>query len=361
MVAAIENASRERFVVLDGMRGLAALAVITDHVPSAVSDMLPGKYLAVDFFFVLSGFVLAHVYGEKFRQGMPVLTFMRIRLIRLYPLYLAGAGLGAALALTHVATGWHDYTTFSQVAGAVAFAIFMIPCPPPLTWWGSPYALNGPSWSLFFELFSNVIFGFFGARLTPKICLGLAAIGGVLLVPSALHFGRLDGGYAWENFLVGFPRVTFGFFVGAWIYQSRVFERAPVLPAWVAFAALLGVFMVPATGLYRALFDLIAVLLLFPALVTVSAGSQAQGTLMRLSATIGLLSYGVYILHVPLWGWIELASQWLQRDMLGLVNLAATALAALVAAAVLDVVYDKPARAWLTRRFARAPGRAVVR
>lgn len=360
MVSAVESISNERFVLLDGMRGLAALAVITDHVPSVLSDLMPGRYLAVDFFFVLSGFVLAHVYGERLRAGMSAFTLMRIRLIRLYPLYLAGAGLGAALAIFQISQGWNDFTTLRQIAWAMAFALFMIPCPPPLTWWGSPYALNGPSWSLFFELFSNAIFGALGARLTPKICLALAALGGILLVPTALYFGRLDGGYAWENFIAGFPRVTFSFFIGVWIYQSRVYARVPTLPAWAAFAALVAVFMIPAAGLYRALFDLAAVLLLFPTLVAFAAGSQVRGALMELSAAVGLLSYGVYILHVPLWGWIELALNWTRRDMPGLADLAMTALAALAVVAVLNVIYDKPMRAWLSRRLVSTRNRVAV-
>ena len=350
-------AGKERFVVLDGMRGLAALAVITDHVNSELMGrLLPGRYLAVDFFFVLSGFVLAHVYADRLKAGMSFADFMRARVVRLYPLYLVAALAGAVLALIYAVKGWGDWSLL-QVAGSLAFALLMIPCPPGASLWANaPYPLNGPSWSLFFELFINAVFALVARRLTPAVCLAFMAVGAILLVPTAFGFGRLDGGFAWSNFVAGFPRVTFGFFAGVWIYQTRLHERVPALPAWAAYLALLGVFMAPAQGVWRSAVDLTAALVLFPALVTLCANSAARGTTLRASAAVGMLSYGVYVLHVPLWGWLQLAIAWLGLTPPGLVNVALVAAAALAAAGVLHVVYDAPLR----RRLAKWRPRTVA-
>lgn len=350
MVSA-DIAPKERFVVLDGMRGLAALVVITDHVASPVlMNLLPGRYLAVDFFFVLSGFVLAHVYGERLKSGLSFNGFMHIRLVRLYPLYLVGAALGGILALIYALRGWADYSVATVIASSLV-ALTMLPCPPGLSLWpNAPYPLNGPSWSLFFELFVNAIFAATARWLTPRFCLVFMAIAGVLLVPTAFGFGQLDGGFAWDNFIAGFPRVVFGFFTGVFIYQTRLYERVRALPAWVAYVALLLVFMAPATGIWRAAYDLLAALLLFPALVTLCANSHASGALNWLSATIGALSYGVYILHVPLWGWFTIAIARFQLDLPGIVNVAIVAVVALLAAAVLDQIYDRPVRKMLSRK-----------
>lgn len=350
MVSA-DIAARERFVVLDGMRGLAALVVITDHVPSAImTSLLPGRYLAVDFFFVLSGFVLAHVYADRLRNGWSFAQFMRVRVVRLYPLYLAGAALGGILALIYALRGWGEYSV-TQVVTSSLVALTMLPCPPGLSLWpNAPYPLNGPSWSLFFELFVNAVFALVARWLTPSLCLVFMAIGGVLLVPTAFGFGQLDGGFAWSNFIAGFPRIIFGFFAGVWIYQTRLYERVPALPAWAAYVALAAVFMVPAEGVWRAAFDLLAALILFPALVTFCANSSTRGGLLRASVAAGALSYGVYVLHVPLWGWISVAFDRFDIVLPGVANVAIVAIAALSAAAALHVVYDAPVRKWLSRK-----------
>jgi peptidoglycan/LPS O-acetylase OafA/YrhL len=143
--------------------------------------------------------------------------------------------------------------------------------------------------------------------------------------------------------------VTFGFFTGVWIYQTRLHERVPALPAWAAYLALLAVFMIPAEGAWRSAVDLAAALVLFPALVTFCANAPARGGVLRVSATIGMLSYGVYVLHVPLWGWLQLALAWLGLTPPGLANVAMVAAAALTAAAVLNVVYDTPLRRRLSK------------
>lgn len=350
-MASTDIAGKQRFVVLDGMRGVAALVVITDHVHSdALVALLPGAYLAVDFFFVLSGFVLAHVYGGRIASGMSALDFLRVRVIRLYPLYLLGTLLGVAFAVLAVIRGWDDSSLF-KVMTATVFGLFMLPAPPGLsTHVDSPYPFNGPAWSLFFELLINVMFVLLARRAAPIVPGAIVAASAALLVPTAFILGELDGGFAWSNFIAGFPRVFFSFFAGVLLYQARSRWTPPPLAVWAAFAVLLAVFAAPAGGPWRPLFDLIAVVLVFPALVAFSADSTARGAVEWTCATMGLLSYGIYVLHVPIWAWLRLVIDHVSpgAPFPGMANVALVAACAVAAAAILNAVYDVPARRFLS-------------
>jgi peptidoglycan/LPS O-acetylase OafA/YrhL len=351
-----------RFVVLDGMRGLAAIAVIMDHVTSvALQRVFPGRFLAVDFFFVLSGFVLAYVYGERLRTGMSLFSFMRVRIIRLYPLYFLGSLIGAALALLQAWKGWIPYPPINAL-WAFLCAIFFIPCPPQATTeWLSIYPLDGPGWSLFFELVVNVAFALLIMRLSWRFLIGLLAIAAAALIYCTVQNGSMDLGWSWENVIGGFPRVTYGFFAGVLVYKLWTTVKIPALPAWAAFVILMVVFTAPAPAHFRWLFELFAALVIFPVLVATSAGAQAKGLLLKASAAAGALSYGVYILHVPIWNWAKailpiIAPWW--NAIPGFVHYGVIATIAVTAAAILDQVYDKPVRRWLTRPRAVRPAQA---
>lgn len=347
-----EIPERDRFVVLDGMRGLAALAVITDHVPSELMRaLLPGRYLAVDFFFILSGFVLAHVYGQRLAAGMSLWSFMRVRLIRLYPLYLAGLLIGVSMAVIIAVKGWEPFALW-QVFSSFGFALLLLPCPPALSLWpNAPFPLNGPSWTLFFELVVNAVYALVGRFLTPALCLGFMFVGGGAL-SMAVFSGADVGGHAWSNFAGGLMRVTFGFFAGVWLYKMRAHWQAPALPVWAAFGVLFAAMAMPAPHALRPYWDLVAVLFIFPPLVAMSANTRVNGRLLDACAFVGLVSYGVYILHVPLYAWVRLTLQYfgIYDVMPGVAMVALTAVVAVSATAFLHTFYDVPVRRFLSRR-----------
>lgn len=350
-MASTEIAERDRFVVLDGMRGLAALAVITDHVPSEIMrTLLPGRCLAVDFFFILSGFVLAHVYGERLARGMPLLSFMRARVVRLYPLYLAAVLISFAMSVIVALKGWEPYALW-QVFTSLVFALVLVPCPPALSLWpNAPFPLVGPSWTLFFELAINAVYGLVGRFLTPGLCIGFMIIGASGLSVAAINNWDV-GGHAWSNILGGLMRVTFGFFAGVWLYKMRDRWKAPALPAWAAFAVLFAALAMPAPASLRPYWDLAATLFVFPPLVAMSANARVGGAQLKACAFVGMVSYGVYILHVPLFAWVRLALQHfgLFDQMPGVALVALMALVAVSVTAVLHVVYDVPVRRFLSR------------
>lgn len=161
----LETKSQRSFVTLDGLRGIAALAIISRHAPAyfaSVSLVTTGdaaqgpvagvpffeSYLAVDFFFALSGFVLAHAYVRRFRDGMSTLQFMAIRLVRLYPLYLFALALSVLLDWRELAHGEINHVDFLK---NVIPALFFLPS-APLHAGARLFPLNEPAWSLFFKL-----------------------------------------------------------------------------------------------------------------------------------------------------------------------------------------------------------------
>jgi Acyltransferase family len=217
----LKKQDRRVFSTLNGLRGLAALAVVTLHVPDhTFRELLPGSPLAVDLFFVLSGFVLAHSYTERLRDEMGAMEFMRIRIIRLYPLYI----LGTALVMAHFALlAGFNYRAWLHVIGSAVFAVLFLPTPPGISPDWHPFPLNFPAWSLFFELVINYVFALLLPRLTNRLLAGVILIGLPMLIATGLYFGDLTPGWSFSNFWGGGGRVVYSFFAGVAAY--RVWRR----------------------------------------------------------------------------------------------------------------------------------------
>lgn len=352
----------QRFVLLDGLRGVAAFAVILDHVPGGVlGDLLPGRYLAVDFFFVLSGFVLAHAYGRRLEQGWSPLSFMTARVIRLYPMYLLGLMIGIALSVLGLLRGWMG-PTWSDVLTTAMLGLLFLPAPPMAAFGGgSLYPFNGPAWSLFFELIANLIYALIARFLSWRV-LGAILILGAAAVIYTLnrHAGTGGPGWLWEHVDAGFARVMFDFFAGVAIHRVRTLKQIPALPWWGALIGFLVVIAMPAPGEWRVVYDSAAALVLMPLLVALSAGSQVTGVVARICSTIGLLSYGVYVIHVPMFATLGVmaAAVHLQLDEGPWLAVLVAVLAAAVAA-IAYVGFDRPWRAWLSARARKANARSI--
>ncbi|TXN04312.1 acyltransferase family protein [Methylobacterium sp. WL103] len=189
------------FALLDGLRGVAAILVVVRHAPN-LFGLQPGAvetHLAVDLFFVLSGFVLAHAYAARVRDGLPARAFLRIRVIRLYPLYALGLALTVAVALLSFAVGQGPGFSPSAMALSTLCSALMLPTPPAVsTLPAAIFPLNFPSWSIFFELIANMAF-FYGLsalsarRLAAFVALAFAGLCAVALQAGDLDVGLPDG------------------------------------------------------------------------------------------------------------------------------------------------------------------------
>jgi peptidoglycan/LPS O-acetylase OafA/YrhL len=342
--------SKERFLVLDGLRGVAAIAVILFHrrwwAPSG--HLLDHAYLAVDFFFVLSGFVLAHAYGDRLRAGMRFIDFAKTRAIRLYPLLMLGAAIGLSyVALKEIRHGDGLDWSFALVALCAALAIPS----PPTRFSSQPFAINGPEWSLFFELVVNAAYALWARRLTDARLTILLIASFVWLAISIYGHGNLKIGNTYDSFWGGVPRTLFSFAVGTLIYTvHQKLPRLPIpAPTLVLGGALVAVFCPNSDSIVPdALYDAVCVAIILPFIVLLGAISDI-GNDKRLAEGLGVISYPVYILHVPLLNFYEIAATKLgialsERSLL----IAAAAIVSICA--IVSKLYDEPMRRAILRR-----------
>lgn len=333
-----------RFVVLDGMRGVAALMVMVMHT----ALIFPMASLAVDLFFGLSGFVLAHGYGDRLGSWRERRDFVVARLIRLEPLWLIGCAMSVPAGIGMAYFGWADWG-WTMLSVSILTAPFFIILP----YFGTAIPLNPPGWSLTFELIANAVLVFVGARTRPALV--LIALAGP---PLAGAIWWWDGGDTTGMFALWacLPRVIFSFFLGVllqrcWAKGWLPKPSLPALPILVAVALLCG--LPPAD---KRLYLLLGVFLFCPMLLWFGAGAVARGRLARFCAWMGDISYGVYVLHVPLVFTTEgLRFLWAGAKVDGYVQTGAMGWAVfpltILLAHLLTRHVDRPARAWLTRRW----------
>jgi peptidoglycan/LPS O-acetylase OafA/YrhL len=279
-----------KFVTLDGLRGFAALAVMIFHFQDHTELMggwAPFKAgaLAVDFFFILSGFVIAHAYERRFFAGMSMGQFVGARLIRLAPMYL----FGTILTIIYLAVlRWKQYYLHPAPDG-----VFYGDCVlgllgiPNLDIHRQFYPLNFPAWSLIFEIIANVVYRLIFKRLSDRILIGLVVLSYLAMYFHIKTVGAHIGiGYT----LLDLVRVSYGFFAGVLVY--RVWSRAtfrPQLPAWLLVAALLLLLVDNKYEHYA--------MTLFPALVYFGACTKFTRLTGGCFIALGELSFGIYMVH----------------------------------------------------------------
>ncbi|QQO13527.1 acyltransferase [Bradyrhizobium diazoefficiens] len=290
----------EKLHTLDGMRGVAAISVLFLHLGNWTEQrwFFTHGYLAVDFFFCLSGFVMAHAYGRRLAENMTFKNFLVQRVIRLYPVILLGMVLGGLYYLV-LATLTRN-PTFGAPDVAVAFGLnlFLI----PFYFWpsalgGGIYPLNTPFWSIFFEMVANLIWARFLVRVSPVLLFASAAVLGLCLFP---QYARIDGGGLIDQFWLGTLRVLVGFSAGLLVhnlYAEKRLDWISGINPWLLLAVLLGLFSVPNAGGVG--YDMVCILLVFPLLTLLGAragGNSGQALLEWL----GAISYPLYGIHRPI-------------------------------------------------------------
>lgn len=295
------STANKRYVHLDGLRGILAIAVVIHHFAFAMQLHWFNKaWISVDAFFVLSGFVIAHSYQNKITQGLGLREFAFARVGRLYPVYFVGLGLGV-LALTN--SSFNPMPDATAQGIAVALGLLVLPYLNTEVWpviagtsQGGVFPLNEPAWSLFFELFVNLIFFVwlkYGRKLGPWL---ITTIFFVVHLTVAQHNG-LHSGWGESNFAGGFFRVTLFFFMGVAIYS--IHTRLTTRSTWffaLGTAAMLGGFMLKNTAVDYLLLFVVAPL-------TILVGSRIRETTGRWSGVmnwLGGISYPIYITHYPL-------------------------------------------------------------
>lgn len=345
----------QRYYSLDGMRGLAAIIVVLHHFGLQVNPGLAASgYLAVDFFFALSGFVLALAYQDRLAEGLSVRRFMLQRTIRLYPLFLIGLAFGSIKAIGQILL--QDSTALPLPALLLTLITSPLMLPTPGANLVSIFPLNTPAWSLFFEMIISLAFGAALFRWRNTSLALAAAIAAMLLLPGIFsHDGRVAGlGTSWPDFAYGFPRVFFSFLMGVLIFRiSKGRERRINGDVHIAIVALIALLLGRPDGWFNAEYDIIVLMLAIPAVLWAGVLWEVPEHHQRFFAWLGDISYPLYMLHFPL----LMITLFLVRDyhippaILGIAFL----LAMLALSTLVLRLYDEPARAILSMRF-RMPG-----
>jgi len=368
--ASVGAPAKNHYVILDGLRGVAALMVLLMHLFEGHTGgdlhkmIINHGYLAVDFFFLLSGFVVAYAYDDRW-GGMSQWEFYKRRLVRLQPMVILGSIIGAALFVFQIDPFYPLAAGASlwQVLLLMVIGFTLIPVPPSMDvrGWGETFPLNGPAWSLFFEYCANILYAAGLYKLSNRWLGVLVAIFGAALFHLAVfgERGDLVGGWTLtgEGVYIGFVRLLFPFFAG--VLMMRLGMRIRMKGAfWASSLLLIVALSLPRFGgtanlWMNGLYEALCVLVIFPLVVAIGAGQQQMdGVSLRIARFFGDLSYPLYITHYPLvyiyMAWIVTDTPTTSEAILGGV---AVALGAIVIAYASLKLYDLPVRRWLGKRL----------
>jgi len=369
---------KPRYDILDGLRGVAAMMVLLYHVfndaksffvwPAPVNEFYHG-FLGVDFFFILSGFVMGYAYDNRLTpnpspvdegEKMTFWGFVKRRFIRLHPMVVMGALLGLVAFIIQGCTKWDGTEVgLEAVLWATLLALFLIPAPSGMDVRGNTEAfpLNGPHWSLFFEYLGSLLYGMLLHRLPTKWLRVWVACGIVSLATYALF--QEDGGvaYGWSsepmNLLGGALRMLYAYPMG--LLMARMFRRRKPEPLHGSVFLFCSVALVVLLGFplfggkdTETIFQLICIFSFFPGIIWIGARGVVQGRQQQAVSFLGRLSYPLYAVHFPL---IYLYITWVSSDgqpyegySQPWVKAVITIAASLLLATLCLLFYDEPLR-----------------
>lgn len=362
--------TKKHYPILDGLRGVAAVIVVAFHIFEIFSggdhskQIINHGYLAVDFFFLLSGFVIAHAYDDRWGK-MSLKGFFKRRLIRLHPMIIVGMLLGAVLFYAQASP------MFAAIEGTPVWKLILVTligCTLlPVTLgldirgWTEMHPLNGPAWSLFYEYIANIFYALFLKKVSNTILTVLVIISGALLIHLAVTSpnGDVIGGWSLEpaQLRIGFTRLAYPFLAG--MLLRRLFKQGNIKDSFLISSVLIVAALVfPRIGSQDSLwangiYDSLTIILLFPLIVYIGAcGFVREPKVKRLCTFLGDISYPIYITHFPI---VYVFYAWVDNNKVPLekawpVGIATFAVAMLVAYLSLRV-YDIPVRRWLTEKY----------
>ena len=381
MATNVYLASKPRYEILDGLRGVAAVLVVLFHLLETYSNgqstqILNHGYLAVDFFFVLSGFVIGYAYDDRWDK-MTTWGFFKRRLVRLQPMVIMGTVVGACFYLFGQGDG---FPLIGNVPGwkvllAFVMGCLMIPCGAgmDIRGWGEMNSFNGPNWSLTWEYVGNILYALVFRRL-PKIGLAILAaaaafctldlcldwnVFGLLTEGHAGHRYTVIGGWSLtsEQVYVGLTRLFYPFIIGLLI--SRIGKFIKVKNGfWWCSLILAVLFSIPCVGgadnILNGIYNATCILVLMPLVVMMGAGSHIKGEKSaKVCNFLGEISYPLYITHYPLM-YMQMNWAWSHPDAPAyahvMVCIGCFLLSIGIAYACLKL-YDIPVRKWLTEKW----------
>jgi peptidoglycan/LPS O-acetylase OafA/YrhL len=299
---------QKRFYLMDGLRGLAAMLVVTFHVmsmrPNPLPPPFPNAFLAVDFFFVLSGFVIAYTYDDRLQGGLSFRDFFVSRVIRLYPLIL----LGLIAGIVHVDIQSHSLTAGTSLRyflTSLAGEMFLI----PISILGDHMLFDYPIWSLSLEFITYLVFATLVRKRWAgnKTLVALVLVSLYILSTGAHGHSMMNVGFHVHENLLALARVGFSFGFGVLLFRGyRAYGNRVMRGIGGICFGLVGVGTLlfalansnPLITTFRP--QLLIVALVLPFVVFVSAFVEVPLSLGALCTFLGDMSYPMYLLHEPL-------------------------------------------------------------
>lgn len=365
-----ELATKPHYPILDGLRGVAALIVVCFHLcePLAANrftQIVNHGYLAVDFFFLLSGFVIGYAYDDRWNK-LTIGGFLRRRFERLQPLIILGMTFGAIGFYFTDSTLWpliHTVPLWKLLlVMLIGYTVVPIPLSMDIRGWQEMHPLNSVGWSLFFEYIANILYAIGLRKLSNK---GLAIL--VLIAAAALFHlaltsrnGDVAGGWTlnWEHMRIGITRTIYPFFAGLLLYRVAKPARVKSAFLWCSLLIVAVLFMPRIGGAehlwMNGLYEAISILFIFPCIIYLGASGviQKQGE-RKICKFLGDVSYPLYMVHYPL---VYFYVAWVSNNKgITLAEAWPYALLTLVGSIILAYAslkwYDEPVRAWLRKKL----------
>ncbi|WDF56069.1 acyltransferase family protein [Mucilaginibacter sp. KACC 22063] len=346
---------KPHYPILDGLRGTAALLVVIYHLfeayyPVPANHPMHHGYMAVDFFYLLSGFVVGYAYDDRWER-MTVWEFLKIRLVRLHPLVILGTVIGAI-------GFWFDpftpllpgvpHVSILKLIGVMLISFTLLPA-PDVRGWNETHPLDGPCWSLLQEYIANLLYAFWGHKMTKTALWIVVTISGIALTATAIWHGDVGTGWSFETFWIAIVRMMFPFFAGLLLYRSG--KRLHIKMAYPLCSLLLLILFFLPTWKYNGIYEAACIIIAFPIVIAMGAGGTISGRWEKICRFSGAISYPIYILHYP---FIYIYTSWViakkpAPDQITLVACALFLFFILLAYSSLKL-YDEPVRNWLKRR-----------
>lgn len=363
--------TKKHYEILDGLRGVAAVMVVIFHLlevfsgGSHLKQIINHGYLAVDFFFVLSGFVIGYAYDDRWGK-MTLGGFFKRRLIRLHPMIIMGMIIGAIGF--YFSASPNVFPNISQVPVwemllimFIGFTLIPVPGSMDIRGWGEMHPLDGPAWSLFFEYVANILYGLFIRKFSNKALSVLVFLAGCALIHYAVTSANGDviGGWSIEpaQFRLGLTRLMYPFFAG--LLLSRICKPGSIKHAflWCSLLVIIALSMPRIGGSehvwMNGLYDSLSIIVIFPLIVYMGASGKVIGKLpTKICNFFGDISYPIYITHYPL---IYIYTAWVVDNKVSMQQAWPIGLLILCSSIAIAYgclkLYDIPVRKWLAKRF----------
>lgn len=363
--------SKPHYAILDGLRGVAAIMVVIFHIFEAhatthLDQIVNHGYLAVDFFFVLSGFVIGYAYDDRWGK-MTLGDFFKRRLVRLHPMVVMGMIVGA------VCFYFQDFELWPNIGETpvwkmllvmvIGFTLIPVPQSMDIRGWYEMHPLNGPGWTLFFEYIANILYALFIRNFSKTALSILVFLAGCALIHLAVTSpnGDIIGGWSIDpaQLRIGFTRLMYPFFAGLLLFRVGKLIHVKNAFFWCSLL-IVTVLSIPRIGgsehlWMNGLYDSLTIIFIFPFVVFLGASGEIKGKFAtRLCDFLGDISYPIYITHFPI---LYIYTGWVRDGKIPFQEALPVSLLVLLSSIVLAYAclkwYDEPVRAWLKGRVLR--------